>query len=123
DGAPWQALAQWYADNGREDEALAVRVFWPTLRDNLTFASLEATLADAVRNSKMLAELAREVERRAREEPAEFSFGWPTPGDGVVGAPSRQHLSSPVSRARLPRPTDRGACRGRDRHPHAGPPG
>jgi hypothetical protein len=67
DGVHWRALAQWYSDNGQEDEAIAIRVFWPTLRDNLAFASLETTLADAVRNSKVLAELAREVERRAHE--------------------------------------------------------
>ena len=67
DGSRWQAVAQWYRDNGQENEALTVRVFWPMLRDNLAFTSLEATLADAVRNSKLLAGLAREVERRAQE--------------------------------------------------------
>ena len=39
DGPRWLALASWLwdngRDNGRDDEAAAVRVFWPTLRDNL----------------------------------------------------------------------------------------
>src|SRR5215207_10004872 len=45
DGARWLALAQWFADNGRDDEATAVRVFWPGMRSNLAAGrSLETTL-------------------------------------------------------------------------------
>jgi uncharacterized protein (TIGR02996 family) len=29
DGARWLALAGWLFDNGRDDEAVAVRAFWP----------------------------------------------------------------------------------------------
>jgi hypothetical protein len=69
DGRCWRGLARWYSDNGQENEAVAVRVLWPTLRDNLACATLEATLGDMARNANLLAEVAREVERRAREEP------------------------------------------------------
>jgi uncharacterized protein (TIGR02996 family) len=71
DGDRWLNLAQWYRDNGRNDEALTVRVFWPTLRDNLAHASLEATLEDVVKHSKVLAGLAQEVEQRAHEAPTD----------------------------------------------------
>jgi ABC-type arginine/histidine transport system permease subunit len=54
-------------DNGKDDEAFAVRVLWLTLRDNLACASLAATLADVARNAKLLAKVAREMERRAGE--------------------------------------------------------
>jgi hypothetical protein len=42
----WLALAFWYRDNGRDDEAAVVQVFRPTLRDNLAVSgvSLHATL-------------------------------------------------------------------------------
>jgi hypothetical protein len=42
----WIALARWLSDNGRDDEAAVVRVFWPTLRDNVLVSgvSLHETL-------------------------------------------------------------------------------
>jgi hypothetical protein len=46
DEARWRALSSWLWDHGRDDEAAAVRVFWPTLRDDLTRVPLEGTLAD-----------------------------------------------------------------------------
>src|SRR5690349_13987020 len=65
----WIALACWLGNNGKDDESNVVRLLWPTLRDNLAYASLAATLADVARNAKVLAAIAREVERPADETP------------------------------------------------------
>lgn len=62
-------MALWPWDHCKDDEATAVRVLWPTLRDNLACASLAATLADAARTAKVLAKMARKVERQADETP------------------------------------------------------
>jgi uncharacterized protein (TIGR02996 family) len=67
EGEHWHALADWLWIHGREDEAAAVRILWPTLLENLTFASLESTLEDVARNAKVLGKLARAVERRTDE--------------------------------------------------------
>jgi uncharacterized protein (TIGR02996 family) len=42
----WLALASWLWDNDRDDEAVAVRVFWPNLRDSVLVEghSMHATL-------------------------------------------------------------------------------
>jgi len=69
DGPRWPALASWLWDNGRDDEAAAVRVFWPVLRDNLARASLESTLADVARHAKLLGQQAREAEARTPTDP------------------------------------------------------
>jgi hypothetical protein len=69
DGAGWLALSEWFAANGRDDEAIALRVLWSTFRDNLAAASLESTLEDVARNARLLAGVAREVERRANVGP------------------------------------------------------
>jgi hypothetical protein len=66
DGPRWLVLAGWVFDNGRDDEAVAVRVYWPVLRDNLARASLESTLADVARHSRLLGQREREVEGRGR---------------------------------------------------------
>jgi uncharacterized protein (TIGR02996 family) len=71
----WLALAAWLRDNGRGDEAVVIRTFWPTLRDNLAATTMEATLADVARNAGLLSAVAREVERRKREGPED---GWQT---------------------------------------------
>jgi uncharacterized protein (TIGR02996 family) len=56
DGPRWLALALWFADNGRDDEAAAVRVFWRTLGDRPRVRrSIEAVLADVRRNASILA--------------------------------------------------------------------
>jgi uncharacterized protein (TIGR02996 family) len=67
DGARWLALAGWLLDNGRDDEAAAVRVYWPVLRDNLARASLESTLADVAGHSRLMGRRALEMERGQRE--------------------------------------------------------
>lgn len=65
DGNRWLALACWLGDNGRDVEAVAVHVHWPTRRDILACGSLAATLADLARNTKVPTKMARKVERQA----------------------------------------------------------
>jgi len=62
----WEALSTWLEDTGRDDEAAAVRVFWPTLRDNVTVAGvpLGLTLRGLARNAAALGRQAREIEQR-----------------------------------------------------------
>ena len=63
DGPRWLALAGWLLDNGRDDEAAAVRVYWPVLRDNLTASvSLDETLRQVKQNAARLGRRAREAE-------------------------------------------------------------
>jgi hypothetical protein len=69
DGSCWVALSSWLWDNGRDDEALVVRVLWPTLRDNFTCESLKATLSEVKRSRKRLAKLSRKIEGRADDMP------------------------------------------------------
>jgi uncharacterized protein (TIGR02996 family) len=71
DGKRWLALASWLWDNGRDDEAATVRALWPTLRDNMAYVSLEATLYDVARHAKLLAKIARKMDRRADDTPPE----------------------------------------------------
>jgi uncharacterized protein (TIGR02996 family) len=71
DGDRWLALASWLWDNGRDNEALVVRVLWPTLRDNIADTSLEATPAEVRRSRKRLAKWARKIEGRADDTPRE----------------------------------------------------
>jgi hypothetical protein len=77
DGPRWPALASWLWDNGRDDEAIAARVYWPVLRDEVLEGgvSVEDALADVERHAKILGAAGREVERRASEGPDD---GWPT---------------------------------------------
>jgi hypothetical protein len=42
------------SNNGRDDGAVAVRVYGPVLRDNHARASLESTLDDVARHSRLL---------------------------------------------------------------------
>jgi uncharacterized protein (TIGR02996 family) len=73
DEAGWLALSAWLWDNGRDDEAVVVRVYWPTLRDNVTVCgvSLHGTLRKVARNAARLARRAREVEARCERPPSE----------------------------------------------------
>jgi uncharacterized protein (TIGR02996 family) len=64
--APWLGLAGWYADHGRADEAVAVRVLWRTLSDSLHVQRPpDAVLDDLRRNASILGATAREIEERA----------------------------------------------------------
>ena len=65
----WLALADWLFVHARDDEAVAVRALWPTLRENLAVVSLEGTLADVAKNAAVLATIAREKERQENETP------------------------------------------------------
>ena len=71
DGSRWLALASWLADNGRDDEAVVVRVYWPTLRDNVVESGvpLNKTLSTLARNAARLGRRAREVEERLAGPP------------------------------------------------------
>jgi hypothetical protein len=72
DASRWLALSRWLADNGRDDEAVAVRVFWPTFRDSVSDGvSLEAALADLARHAQILGDVAREIEERRLRGPDE----------------------------------------------------
>jgi hypothetical protein len=72
DGPRWLPLAGWLWDNGRDDESAAVRVFWTTLRDNVTVAgvSVEQTLRELAQHAAMLGRRAREIEARRWDGPA-----------------------------------------------------
>jgi hypothetical protein len=57
------ALASWLSDNGREDEAVAVCVFWPTLRDTMaTGITLRVTMRRVARSAVKLGRRARQIE-------------------------------------------------------------
>jgi hypothetical protein len=71
DSNRWLALPSWLWDNGRDDEAVVVRVLWPTLRDNVADTSLKATLAEVRRSRKRLAKWARKIEARVDDTPRE----------------------------------------------------
>jgi hypothetical protein len=67
----WLALAGWLADEGRDDEAAAVRVHWRTLAENVAGGvSVDETVAEVTRHAKLLGEVARRIEER-RYEPGE----------------------------------------------------
>ena len=68
-GTGWEALSTWLEDNGRDDEAAAVRILWRMLRANLACASLENRLADVARNASVLGAIARDKQRQADETP------------------------------------------------------
>jgi hypothetical protein len=70
DESRWLALSRWLGDKGRDDEAVAVRVYWSAMRDTMTTGvSLDAILADLARNARLLGEMARMIEERRLQEP------------------------------------------------------
>jgi hypothetical protein len=58
------ALASWLWDNDRDDEAVAIRVIWPDLRDNVLVEgnSVYATLRYVARHARVLGQKARQLE-------------------------------------------------------------
>jgi hypothetical protein len=60
DATTWRALAAWLLDNGRDDEATAVRLSWPTLRDNVVRSGM--SLDQVALHAKVLGRWAREAE-------------------------------------------------------------
>jgi hypothetical protein len=68
DEACWLALSSWFWDNGRDDEADAVRVFWPVLRDNVEAGvTVEETLRQLKQHAATLGIRARRVEGQGAE--------------------------------------------------------
>ena len=60
--ARWLALSSWLWDNGRYDEAVAVRVFWPVIRDDLVGGrTVEGAMEMVRQNAGRLARRARDV--------------------------------------------------------------
>jgi hypothetical protein len=56
-------VASWLSDNGREDEAVAVRVFWPTLRDTVAERTpVREPMRQVVRDAIKLGRRAQRVE-------------------------------------------------------------
>jgi hypothetical protein len=70
DGKRWTALASWLWDNGRDDEAAAVRAFWPALRDTVVEAgvSLDETLRQVASHARTLGRRARAMGARGDGE-------------------------------------------------------
>jgi hypothetical protein len=70
DGGRWLALAAWFSAHGRDDEATAVRVLWPTFRDNLAYTTIAATLDNLAANAPLFGNIARQIE--ADRRPADW---------------------------------------------------
>ena len=65
DESTWLALAAYYRDARLDDEAAAVRMFWPAVRGSLSAdRSLESALDLVARNAALLGRRAREIEER-----------------------------------------------------------
>jgi hypothetical protein len=64
---PWASLAAWLRDNGRDDEADAVRVFWPRLSACVRAGwSVHTALRDVARHAAWWGRQARQVDYEAR---------------------------------------------------------
>jgi hypothetical protein len=69
DESRWLALFRHLWAEGRDDEAVAVRVFWPTLQDNFASgASPGMTLGDLATFAGRSGRRAREIEGRGARE-------------------------------------------------------
>jgi hypothetical protein len=66
DRGRWLALAAWFAAHGRHDEAIAVRVLWPTFRDGLAHLTLAATLRSLAESAAVFGSIARQLESDSR---------------------------------------------------------
>jgi uncharacterized protein (TIGR02996 family) len=64
EAAHWLAWADWLRDNGRDDEAAAVRMFHPAIRDSLAMGmGLAEAMELVARHAVKLARLAGSIER------------------------------------------------------------
>ena len=71
-GSRWLALSAWLGQRGREDEAAAVRVFWPTLWERVEGGNcVRQALRTMARNAARLGRKARKIEAWAGEGRAE----------------------------------------------------
>jgi len=66
DRGRWLALAAWFAAHGRRDEAIAVRVLWPTFRDSLGSLTLSAILRSLAESTAVFGSIARQLEADSR---------------------------------------------------------
>ena len=67
-GTRWLALSSWLSERGRDDEAAAVRVFWPGLWESVAGGTcLRQALRTVARNAARLGRKARAVEAWANE--------------------------------------------------------
>jgi hypothetical protein len=67
-GFGWIALAVWLSQQGRYDEAAAVRVFWPKLSARVRAGdSVHMTLRDVARHADWWGRRARQVDHEARQ--------------------------------------------------------
>ena len=66
DEARWLAYAQWLADNGWGDEAVAVRVYWRVFRKNVVEfgVPVDETVRRVAQAAPALGWMARQVEER-----------------------------------------------------------
>ena len=64
--AAWLSLAEWLRDNGGDDEASAVRVFWSAIADSIAMGlTIEQALKLVKKNARTLGRKAREVKESA----------------------------------------------------------
>ena len=72
EGRRWLALASWLGERGRDDEAAAVRVFWPGLWGSVAGGTcLRQALRTVARSAARLGGKARAVEGWVKEDRAE----------------------------------------------------
>src|SRR5262245_15688755 len=65
DESRWLALAAWFRDNGEDDTAASLRMFWPAVRDAVAGGrSLDSCLEFVRRNAWRLGPRARDFEER-----------------------------------------------------------
>ena len=76
EGSRWLALSSWLVERGREDEAAAVRVFWPALGESVAGGTcLRQALRTVARNAARLGRKARGIEAWANEDQAVVEAG------------------------------------------------
>jgi hypothetical protein len=78
DGSHWLAMPVWYLDAGRTDEAHAIRIVWPVLRDCLDTVPLEESLKQVETGAVMFGNIAKHIEARkvgSAADGSEFHHG------------------------------------------------
>ena len=63
DQSAWLSLAEWLRDNGNDDEASAVRVFWSAIADSIAMGMMiEQALKLVRKNARNLGRKARDID-------------------------------------------------------------